>query len=41
MTAARVMVPEVKCELDLYEYVLVKTKYVLLVCLLLGTYRYE
>jgi hypothetical protein len=28
--AARVMVPEMKCELDLYEYVLVQTKYVLL-----------
>ncbi len=27
--AARVMVPEKKCELDLYEYVLVQTKYVL------------
>ncbi len=31
MTAARVMVPdsEMKCELDLYEYVPVQTKYVL------------
>jgi hypothetical protein len=31
VTVARVMVPEVKCELpvDLYEYVLVQTKYVL------------
>ncbi len=31
MTAARVMVPEMKCELDfkLYEYVIVQTKYVL------------
>jgi hypothetical protein len=27
--AARVMVPEMKCELELYEYVLVQTKYVL------------
>ncbi len=27
VTAARVMVPEMKCELDLYEYVLVQTKY--------------
>jgi hypothetical protein len=25
VTAARVMVPEMKCELDLYEYVLVQT----------------
>ena len=27
--AARMMVPEMKCELELYEYVLVRTKYVL------------
>jgi hypothetical protein len=26
---ARMMVPEIKCELDLYEYVLVQTEYVL------------
>ena len=25
VTAARVMVPEMKCELDLYEYILVQT----------------
>jgi hypothetical protein len=30
VTVAGVTVPEVKCELDLYEYVLVQTKYVLL-----------
>ncbi len=29
MSAKRVMVPEMKCELDLYEYVLVQTEYVL------------
>ena len=28
--AARMMVPEMKCELDLYEYVLVRTQYILL-----------
>ncbi len=51
MTATRVVVPEMKCELELNEYVLIQIKYVLftpstyLVCIffpeyVLGTYWY-